>query len=182
MSQEICSKKFSCFATRTPSRRRRFFYLSRAVFILLVGLWAPPIDAGPGKEKDKTKDTSTPQRSERDKPALIREPEKTGGTAEGGADNKPPELNPARAEQSLEIGNYYFKRKRYDATIQRCKEAIQYKPDYWAAHKLLAKTYEKKEEPEKALQIYESYAEKFPTSGFVDECRKEIQRLQARGK
>ena len=96
----------------------------------------------------------------------------------GVADDVATEEPIARAEQILEIGNYYFKRKRYDAAIGRYKEALQYKPDYWEAYKLLAKAYEKKNEWSHAIDIYETYLVKFPNSGFTEESRKELQRLR----
>ncbi|MBI1745297.1 MAG: tetratricopeptide repeat protein [Acidobacteria bacterium] len=133
----------------------------------------------PVSAKDNPKNKPDPTRSEQDKPVLLRGPEKTQSDPAGIADAKTPkEQDPRKAEYSLEIGNYYLKRKRFDAAIDRFREAIQYKPNYIEAYKLLSKAYEKKNDLAKAVAIYEEYLAKFPASGVDNELKREIRRLQ----
>lgn len=116
---------------------------------------------GPAQQPDKS-----------DKPVLIREPENK--------EEKPPadEFSPFLAEKSVEVGNYYFKKKRYAAAISRYLDAIKYKPNYTDAYKLLAKTYEVTNNKADAINTYAKYLAQYPRSESADEFKQEIKRLK----
>src|SRR3990172_6632513 len=59
------------------------------------------------------------------RPALIRDTDTAEGKEEADAEKEKP-FNPLAAEKSLKVGDYYLKRKNYDAAIQRYMEALQY--------------------------------------------------------
>jgi outer membrane protein assembly factor BamD (BamD/ComL family) len=110
-------------------------------------------------------------------PALIRDTD----TAEGkeAADDKPKEFNPALSEKSVKIGDYYFKRKNYDAAIQRYLEAIEYQPDSIAAYEALGRAYEKTHEAPKALEVYRDFLRKNPASPKASDFRQKIAKLES---
>jgi len=89
--------------------------------------------------------TQTPQM-----PTLIRDTD----VAEGKEDNESPpakEFNPLLAEQNINIGNFYLKKKNYTAAIQRYLTALEYHPDSIPAHEALARAYEKSGDIAKAI-------------------------------
>lgn len=153
-------------------------YLNRTlptVFLLLSCAFAHPDGLDRGQDKNKP----DPPRAERDKPVLIREPEKPEKAENAPEIQTPAQPDPALAEKNFDVGTYYFKRKRYDAAIDRYKEAIRFKPNYFEAYKWLAKAYEKKKDFASALNTYEQYVQKFADA---DEFKREIQRLQEQAK
>jgi outer membrane protein assembly factor BamD (BamD/ComL family) len=111
------------------------------------------------------------------KPEIIRDTD----TAEG-KDNlevaKPKEPNPLLSEQNINIGNFYLKRKNYDAAIQRYLEAIEYQPDSAKAYAALAQAYEENGESSKAIGACKDFLEKYPNSSKSEEFRKKLAKLE----
>jgi len=61
------------------------------------------------------------------RPVLIRDTDKAEGKEEPEA-SKPKEYDPVEAEKSFNVGNFYYKRKNYDAAVERYLEALEYQP------------------------------------------------------
>src|SRR5881296_2291645 len=81
--------------------------------------------------------TATFAQSRSKRPELIRDT----GTAEGKDEaeaSKEKAYNPLAAEQSIKVGDFYFRKKNYGAAIQRYLEAVQYQPNLVRAHEALA--------------------------------------------
>lgn len=111
------------------------------------------------------------------KPALIRDT----SVAEGKEDPETAKAkiyNPLMAEKSVKIGDFYLKRKNYDAAIQRYREALEYQPNRIEAFVALGRAYEKKGDPQKAVAVYRDFLEKFPSSPKAAEFRARIARLE----
>jgi len=111
------------------------------------------------------------------KPQLIRDT----AAAEGLEDKEekvPKEFNPLLSQKSVEIGNFYYKKKNYNAAIQRYMEALEYEPGSIKAYEALARAYEKNDEIDKAMATYEEFIEKYPDSPKISDFRSKLSRLQ----
>lgn len=111
------------------------------------------------------------------KPALIRDTD----TAEGKDDAepvKPKEYSPIEAEKSLQVGNYYFKGKNYDAAIMRYLEALEYQPDYVKAFDALARAYEKNKQFDKAAAVCRDFLRKNPNSPKAADFKSMLAKLE----
>ncbi len=111
------------------------------------------------------------------KPALIRdtgeEEEKESAQAP-----EPKGLNPALAEQNINIGNQYFKKRNYLAAIDRYLSALEYQPDSIPACEALGRAYEKNGDISKAVDLYTDFAMKNPNSPKASEFRTKAAKLQ----
>jgi tetratricopeptide (TPR) repeat protein len=86
--------------------------------------------------------------------------------------------NTAPAEHDVEVGQYYMKKEKYDAAVDRFKHAIELLPKYSLPYRLLGEAYEKKHFYPEALAAYQKYVELFPKAGDAENVRKRITRLQ----
>jgi tetratricopeptide (TPR) repeat protein len=111
------------------------------------------------------------------KPALIRDTDKAEGKEEAEA-SKEKEFSPILAEQSVKIGDYYLKKKNFDAAIERYIEALQYQPGRVDAYEGLGKTYEKMGETLKAQEIYRDFIKKNPDSPKLADFRAKLAKLE----
>jgi len=87
--------------------------------------------------------------------------------------------NTAKAEHDVEVGKYYEKRDKFDAAIDRYKEAAELVPTYALPHKLMGEAYERKHFLPEALSAYEKYLKVAPTAGDAEDVRKRVARLRA---
>ncbi|MBI3940168.1 MAG: tetratricopeptide repeat protein [Acidobacteria bacterium] len=86
--------------------------------------------------------------------------------------DKPPapvERNPARAEEEVKVGDFYFKRDNFRAAIARYQEALQYRPDYPVAYEKLIRALERNKDSAKARQWMHEYLGKFPNGNKAAE-------------
>jgi len=111
------------------------------------------------------------------KPALIRDTDKAEGKDEAEA-AKPKEYNPLQAQASLKIGDFYFKRKNYQAAIERYIEALEYQPNLIAACEALGQAYVKAGRVEKAVETYKDFIRKYPDSPKVSAFQSKIAKLE----
>lgn len=112
------------------------------------------------------------------RPELIRDTD----TAEGNETPDVPaekELNPMLSEQNLQIGNFYFKKKNYDAAIQRYRDAVDYQPDSVKAYEALTRAYEKKGEFVNAVKTCHEFIEKNPESPRSPEFRARMAKIES---
>jgi tetratricopeptide (TPR) repeat protein len=88
---------------------------------------------------------------------------------------------PPAASKSVEIGNFYLRRKRYNAALSRFQEAAATDSHYAPAYLGLGKVYEKIGLKQKALDAYHKYLDGLPSEKQADEAKdvhKAINRLQ----
>ena len=111
------------------------------------------------------------------KPELIRDTD-TEENTDAADVPQAKEPNPLLADESVDIGNFYFKKKNYFAAIQRYLEALEYQPDSVRAYEALARAYEKNGETAKAINTYKTFLEKNPDSPKAAEFRNRLAKLE----
>lgn len=118
-----------------------------------------------------------PQEQPRRRPELIVDTDVAEGKEEEKVE-QPKEYNPQLASQNLKVGNYYFKKKNYDAAIQRYIEAIGFQPNLSEAYSALARAYEKNGSLSKAIQAFKAFIQNNPDSPKVAEFQAQAEKLQ----
>jgi tetratricopeptide (TPR) repeat protein len=89
-------------------------------------------------------------------------------------------VSPA-ASKSVEIGDFYLKRKKYKAALSRFQEALQTDPHYAPAYRELGRVYERMGSWQKSLDSYRKYLDELPSAKDAREAKdihKAIARLQ----
>ena len=141
-------------------------------------------DLGPGVGESSSKDTqvdlSPPADDAKAHPqssAAVAEAEaealSSGGISEVHV------WDPHKAAKSVEVGDYYFKRKNYRAAEDRYREALRYKDNDAVATIRLAVCLEKLGILDDARAEYESYLKILPHGPQSVEAQKAIDRLKA---
>lgn len=78
---------------------------------------------------------------------------------------------PPPAWKSVEIGNFYLRRKKYPGALSRFQEAVHTNPFYAPAYLGLGKVYEKIGQPRKALKAYQKYLDTLPSEKQAREAK-----------
>jgi len=86
---------------------------------------------------------------------------------------------PPSAGKSVEIGNFYLKKKDYPGALSRYQEAVKTDPYYPGGYLGLGKVYEKLGFKEKALHAYRKYLDLLPSAKDALEA-KDVQKAVAR--
>jgi tetratricopeptide (TPR) repeat protein len=87
--------------------------------------------------------------------------------------------DPHKAAKSVEVGDFYFKRKNYRAAEARYREALGYKDNDAIATFRLAVCLEKLDRPDDARAEYESYLRILPHGSQAAESQKALDRLKS---
>jgi tetratricopeptide (TPR) repeat protein len=85
------------------------------------------------------------------------------------------------AQKSVEIGDFYLRRKKFKAALSRFQEALKTDPHYAPAYRELGKVYEKMGFWQKSLDAYRKYLDELPSAKDAREAKdihKAIARLQ----
>jgi tetratricopeptide (TPR) repeat protein len=85
------------------------------------------------------------------------------------------------ASKSVEIGDFYLRRKKFNAALSRFQEALKTDPHYAPAYRELGRVYEKMGFWQKSLDAYRKYLDELPTAKEASEAKsihKAIARLQ----
>jgi tetratricopeptide (TPR) repeat protein len=85
------------------------------------------------------------------------------------------------AAKSVEIGDFYLRRKKFNAALSRFQEALRTDPHYAPAYRELGKVYEKMGLRQKALDAYRKYLDELPSAKDAREAKtihKAIARLE----
>ena len=86
---------------------------------------------------------------------------------------------PPSAWKSVEIGNFYLKKKDYPGALSRYQEAVKTDPYYPGGYLGSGKVYERLGFKEKALQAYRKYLDLLPSAKDALEA-KDVQQAVAR--
>ncbi len=89
-----------------------------------------------------------------------------------------PYVAPAPSK-SVEIGNYYLRKKRYKAALSRFQEAVKSDPYYPQGYLGLGKVYERIGLKQKALEAYRKYLDTLPSTKEAEDA-KEVHKAIAR--
>lgn len=87
-------------------------------------------------------------------------------------------FDPLRAQKSFEVGLFYFNKKNYYAAISRFKEAIQFKPNFALAYRMLGESHDKRKEKRLAVENYEKYLELLPAAEDAAKIRERVAELK----
>ena len=90
--------------------------------------------------------------------------------------------NPHKAAKDVEVGDFYFRRKNYQAAEDRYREALLYKPNDVFAMYGLARSLEKLGEFDEARANYEGYLKILPEGPLAPEVHKGLERLDKQEK
>ena len=101
--------------------------------------------------------------------------EKSAGTE---PEEKPLYVPPGPAK-SVEVGNFYLRKRDYRAALSRFKEAADADPTYAAAYLGLGKVYQKIGLKQKALDAYRKYLDALPSEKDAEDA-KAVHRAMAR--
>jgi tetratricopeptide (TPR) repeat protein len=85
------------------------------------------------------------------------------------------------AAKSVEIGDFYLKRKKFKAALSRFQEALTTDPHYAPAYRELGRVYEEMGFWQKSLDAYRKYLDELPSAKDAREAKsihKAIARLQ----
>jgi tetratricopeptide (TPR) repeat protein len=96
-------------------------------------------------------------------------------------EDKPRPYVPPSPAKSVEIANFYFRTKKYNAALGRYEEAVTTDPYYAAGYLGLGKTYEKVGLKHKALAAYQKYLALLPSEKQAEEAKgvhQAIERLE----
>ena|ERR1700687_1681623 len=85
-----------------------------------------------------------------------------------------PAPDPYHAAKSVEIGQFYMKKGKYDAAIDRFQLAIRYQPKLALPRRLIAEAYEKQKDKPAAVEWYQKYLETLPHAQDADQVRRRI--------
>ena len=88
--------------------------------------------------------------------------------------------DPHKAAKSIEVGDFYYKRKNYKAAEERYREALRYKDNDAVATIRLAVCLEKLGVLDDARSEYESYLKILPHGPEAEQAQKAIDRLKAK--
>jgi tetratricopeptide (TPR) repeat protein len=87
-------------------------------------------------------------------------------------------FNPLKADESVRIGSYYFKKGRYRAAAQRFLDATRWNAGNANAWLRLGEAREKLKDPNAAREAYEKYIAAAPDAKNVPEIRKKLEKLK----
>src|SRR5712692_2177586 len=137
-------------------------------------------DVGQSSSKDTQIDLSPPADDAKAHPqssAAVAEAEAEVLRGSGVSEFKT--WDPHKAAKSVEVGDFYFKRKNYRAAEDRYREALHFKDNDAIATFRLAVCLEKLARPDDARAEYESYLRILPHGPQAEEAQKSIERLKS---
>lgn len=95
------------------------------------------------------------------------------------APEEPSPYQPPAAWKSVEIGNFYLRKKDYPGALSRYQEAVKTDPHYPGGYLGMGKVYDKLGFKEKALDAYRKYLDLLPSAKDALEA-KDVQKAVAR--
>ncbi|PYU95961.1 MAG: hypothetical protein DMG25_02970, partial [Acidobacteria bacterium] len=96
-------------------------------------------------------------------PGLVRAQDKPAPTAAADTDEQTKPYVPPSARKSVEVGNYYLRKKKYNAALSRYQEAVETDPYNPTGYLGLGRVYEKIGLKQKALASYQKYLDELPS-------------------
>ena len=110
------------------------------------------------------------------KPVLIRDDR----TSDRGSELPVVDPDPIEAQRHLKVGDFYFKRKNFQAAQERYREAIRYLPRLPDSYLKLIVALEKMEKFEEALAVCREFLEANPDAPQIERFQARIKDLTAK--
>ena len=110
------------------------------------------------------------------KPVLIRDDR----TSDRESDVEVIYPDPVEAQRHIKVGDFYFKRKNFEAAEERYREAVKYFPRRPDSYSKLIRALEKMEEFEEALAVCRKFIEANPEAPLVERFQAQIKELTAK--
>jgi tetratricopeptide (TPR) repeat protein len=88
-----------------------------------------------------------------------------------------PVFDPYHAQKSIEIGTFYLKKGKYEAAIDRFREAARFQPNLAEPWRLMGEAYEKNHEDRQAIDSLKKYLEIFPAAEDASKVKNRIAKL-----
>ena len=136
-----------------------------------------PDDIGDSSSKETQIDVSPPPNDAKEHPQsgeILMD--------EGSSGSSPTDLHPwdpHKAAKDIEVGNFYFKQKKYAAAESRYREALTYKDNDAEATFRLAVCLDKMNRPDEAIVEYQNYLKILPYGAEAPEAKRAIERMKA---
>ena len=111
------------------------------------------------------------QQPPKKKPVLIREDAPPSEEAV-------PVIDPIQAEKSVQVGNFYLRKKNYKAAESRFRQAIQFLPKWPQPYERLVKALEKQKSYQDALDVCEQFMLTNPDSERLGHFEKLVKQLR----
>ena len=111
--------------------------------------------------------------------AVARSGLRAQGKSAGAVPEEKPLYVPPGPAKSVEVGNFYLRKRDYRAALSRFKEAADADPTYADAYLGLGKVYEKIGLKRKALDAYRKYLDALPSEKDAEDA-KAVHRAMAR--
>jgi tetratricopeptide (TPR) repeat protein len=83
-------------------------------------------------------------------------------------------FNPMEADRSIKVGNYYWRKGKYRAALQRYELAARYNPSSAEAFFKVAETEEKLKHADLAKTAFEKVIKLAPDSKLAQEAKKKL--------
>lgn len=134
-------------------------------------------DSNVSSSRDTQIDISPPKNDVKDHPNSS-VPELTQPVSSGDVNELHP-YNPYRADNDIQVGEYYLKLKDYKGALARFQDALEYKPNDAMANLRMAECYEKMNDPVQAAVHYREYLRILPNGPESKKARKALEKLPA---
>jgi tetratricopeptide (TPR) repeat protein len=136
-------------------------------------------DVGQSSSKDTQVDLSPPEDDAKKHPQSSAAVEEAEAGIKGNGVTEFHTWDPHKAAKSIEVGDFYYKRKNYKAAEERYREALRFKDNDAVATIRLAICLERLGVFDDARSEYESYLKILPHGPESDQAQKAIERLKA---
>jgi tetratricopeptide (TPR) repeat protein len=140
--------------------------------------YEPEREPGVSSSRDTKIDISPPKDDAKSHPKSSSAVADAENEASGDVQELRP-WDPHKAAKDVEIGDFYFKRKNYRASLDRYREALLYKPDDAVANFRMAESFEKLDDPDQAVTHYQEYLKILPRGPLSASAEKALARLKA---
>ncbi len=136
-------------------------------------------EAAESSSRDTKIDLSPPKDDAKDHPFSDSSEAEATGDSSGTQEFHP--WDPHKAAKDVEVGDFYFKRKNYNAALGRYQDALLWKDNDADAHFRLGQCFEKLDNAEQATTHYQAYLKILPHGPYAAEANKALERLKKNG-
>lgn len=93
------------------------------------------------------------------------------------ARTSPPGAGRELAKKDVQVGRFYLKIGKYDASISRFQSAVGHDPHWAPPHKFLGEAFQKKNDPKRAITEYREYLKLAPHARDAKKIERRLKEL-----